>query len=104
MFEQLSFLWGILPELLIGFPNNRPGGLLLTILLTGASLIVGTAVATVVGAAHYSRFGFIRLVARLWIQIIRGIPLLVQLVLIHTTLGAGPVSYTHLTLPTTPYV
>lgn len=91
MFEQLTFLWNILPELLIGFPNSRPGGLALTILLTGASLIVGTALATVVGAAHYSRLGLIRLVARLWIQVIRGIPLLVQLVLIHTTLGAGRV-------------
>lgn len=91
MSEQLSFLIRILPELLIGFPNNRPGGLLLTILLTLASLLVGTAIATVVGAAHYSRFGLIRLAARTWIQVIRGIPLLVQLVLIHTTLGAGRV-------------
>ena len=89
MSEQLRFLIEILPELLIGFPNNRPGGLLLTILLSAASLIVGTGLGAILGAAHHSRFRIIRFVASLWVQVIRGIPLLVQLVVIHTTLGAG---------------
>lgn len=89
MSEQIEFLIEILPELLIGFPNNRPGGLLLTVLLTLASLIVGTALGAVAGAAHHSRFRLVRFVANLWVQVIRGIPLLVQLVVIHTTLGAG---------------
>lgn len=89
MSEQISFLIRILPELLIGFPNMRPGGLLLSVLLTAASLVVGTVVGAVAGAAHHSRFRIVRFVARTYIQVIRGIPLIVQLVLIHTTLGAG---------------
>lgn len=89
MFEQIAFLIEILPELLIGFPNNRPGGLLLTVLLTGASLLVGTGFGAIAGAAHHSRFRVVRFVASLWVQVIRGIPLLVQLVVVHTTLGAG---------------
>ncbi len=89
MSDQLSFLLDILPELLVGFPNNRPGGLLLTVLLTAASLVVGTVLGAVAGAAHHSRFRLVRFVANLWVQVIRGVPLLVQMVVVHTTLGAG---------------
>ena len=99
MSEQLRFLVEILPELLIGFPNNRPGGLLLTVLLTLASLVVGTSLGAVVGAAHHSRSQVLRVVANLWVQAIRGIPLLVQLLVIHTTLGAGRIPIIDYQLP-----
>ncbi len=89
MSEQISFLIRILPQLLVGFPNNRPGGLLLSILLSGAAIVVGTGFGTIVGSAHHSRFRAVRFVGGLWSQVVRGIPLLVQLVLIHATLGAG---------------
>lgn len=87
--DQLEFLISILPELLIGFPNNRPGGLLLSILLTGASLIVGTALGVVVAAGHHARWFWVRAIARAWVEVIRGIPLIVLLVLIHQFAGAG---------------
>ena len=60
-------------------------------LLSAASLIVGTVFGVVVGAAHHSRFSAVRFIASLWVQVIRGIPLLVQLVVVHTTLGAGQI-------------
>lgn len=89
MSDQLEFLVRVFPDLLYGFPGSRPGGLLLTILLTLTSLSVGTALGIVAGVAHHSRFRLIRLLARVWVQVIRGIPLVVLLVLIHQTVGAG---------------
>lgn len=91
MAEQLEFLWRHLPHFLFGFPSQRPGGLLLSVLLTLAAFAVGAAMALPIGLGHHARFGPIRFIARRWIGIIRGIPLLVLLVLIHQVLGAGRV-------------
>ncbi len=89
MGEQLEFLVGILPDLLVGFPGRRPGGLLLSILLTLASLAVGTTLGVVLGFGQESRLWAIRAPSRSIVQVVRGVPLLVLLVLIHTFVGAG---------------
>lgn len=89
MAEQLEFLWRHLPNFLVGFPSQRPGGLLLSVLLTLAAFAVGATIALPVGLGHHARFAPIRLLARVWVAVIRGVPLLVLLVLIHQVVGAG---------------
>lgn len=89
MSEHLRFVWDQLPNLLWGFPNHRPGGLLLSILLTAAAVVVGMALAVPVGLAHHSRFMIVRMLARRYVWVIRGIPLIVLLILLHQILGAG---------------
>lgn len=89
MRDQLDFLWRILPDLLIGFPGSRPGGLALSILLTAGSLVVGTSLGVLLGLAQESRLRILRLPALAVTRVVRGIPLLVLLVLVHTFVGAG---------------
>jgi len=91
MSDQFEFLWRHLPDFLIGFPTQRPGGLLMSILLTAAALVVGGLMALPLGLLHHARFGPIRFATRRWVGIIRGVPLLVLLVLLHQFLGAGRV-------------
>lgn len=91
MAEQLEFLWRNLPNFLVGFPSQRPGGLLLSVLLTFAAFAVGAAIALPIGLGHHAHSRVVRFVARGWVGVIRGIPLLVLLVLIHQFLGAGRV-------------
>lgn len=89
--EQLLFVWSHLPDLLIGFPGHRPGGLLLSILLSIASVAFGFALALPLGLAHHSRLGVVRAAARFYVQVIRGIPLIVELVIVHQFLSTGRV-------------
>jgi general L-amino acid transport system permease protein len=89
MGDQIDFLIRISPDLLFGFPGNRPGGLLLSVLLTATALLVGTIIAIIVGFGSHSRFWILRSLSSAWVHVIRGVPLVVQLVLIHQTLGAG---------------
>lgn len=89
MSEQLQFLWDQLPNLLWGFPSQRPGGLLMSVLLSAASLTVGFVVAIVVSIGHHAQSKVIRWVARRYVWLIRGIPLLVLLVLLHQLLNSG---------------
>lgn len=87
--RQIEFLLRQLPNLLIGFPGNRPGGLLLSLILAAVGIAVGMMVAVVIGSAQLSPIGLLRRSARLYVQIIRGIPLLVLLLLVHQVLGTG---------------
>lgn len=91
MGEQIEFLWRHLPHFLIGFPSQRPGGLLLSVLLAAVAFAVGAVVAVPIGLGHHARFGLVRFLARRWVGLFRGIPLLVLLVLIHQFVGAGRV-------------
>lgn len=87
--DQLWFLWDMLPNLLWGFPGHRPGGLLMSILLSGAALGVGLFGAVVLSLMHHSRLGPVRWLAALFVWVVRGVPLLVQLVLVHHVVGGG---------------
>lgn len=91
MSDQLRFVWDQLPNLLWGFPNHRPGGLLLSILLTAAALLAGFVISVPVALGLHSRWAVVRFVARRYVWLIRGIPLIVLLILAHQFLAAGRV-------------
>ena len=84
---QIEFLLFNLTNLLIGFPTQRPGGLLLSILLALFGIGVGFLIALVVGSGRGSRSLWIRWISRLYIEIFRGLPLILLLVLIYQVLG-----------------
>jgi polar amino acid transport system permease protein len=87
MSHQLQFLWQNLPDLLIGFPQQRPGGLLLSVGLALISLGLGFFMATLVGSGRASPNRFWRWPAILYIEVFRGLPLILLLFLIHQGLG-----------------
>lgn len=87
MMDTLEFLWEKLPNLLVGFPNQRPGGLLLSILISGAALILGLGLALVVGAAGASKHWLLCRLSALYVEVLRGLPLLLLLLLIHQGIG-----------------
>jgi len=87
--EQLQFLWDHLPNLLWGFPGHRPGGLLMSMLLSGFALGAGLGGAIVLSVMHHSRVAPLRWLAAAFVWVVRGIPLLVQLVLVHHVVGGG---------------
>ena len=87
--SQIEFLLRNAPNLLVGFPGNRPGGLLLSLILAAAGIGIGMLLAVVIASAHHSRFASARWLARLYVQIIRGIPLIVLLLLVHQVLASG---------------
>jgi His/Glu/Gln/Arg/opine family amino acid ABC transporter permease subunit len=79
----LEFLWRNLPNLLIGFPGERPGGLLLTILLASASIVAGFGLALPLGSMGASRWWLVRRIADVYVAVFRGLPLLLLLLLVH---------------------
>jgi len=87
MSQHLQFLWQNLPNLLIGFPQQRPGGLLLSVGLALVSLGFGFLMATLVGSGRASPNRFWRWPAMLYIEVFRGLPLILLLFLIHQGLG-----------------
>lgn len=89
MSNQLEFLVDQLPNLLWGFPGHRPGGLVMTIILTVVAGGVGFGFAVVVALGHHSRRAPVRLLARSYVRVIRGIPLVVLLVLLLQIFGTG---------------
>jgi His/Glu/Gln/Arg/opine family amino acid ABC transporter permease subunit len=92
MADQAEFLLLNLPRLLFGFPGYRPGGLLLSILLAAAAIGFGFVIALFISSAYDSRFKALRWSAYLYIQIFRGIPVILLLLLVHQLLSAGPSS------------
>ena len=89
MSDQLEFVLENLPNLLIGFPGQRPGGLLMTLGLAAVGLGVGFAVSVGVAAVLDSRIRLVRGLAAAYVQVFRGIPLLLLLLIVHQMLGGG---------------
>lgn len=87
MSEHLAFLWRNLPNLLIGFPQERPGGLLLSIWLAVVSLILGFLIAIVVGSGRMNRQPWLRWGCLAYIELFRGLPLILLLFLVHQGIG-----------------
>lgn len=85
--ETLQFLLRNLPNLLVGFPEQRPGGVLLSVLLALFSVGIGFAVAALVGSGRESRHIFIRRVCQWYVDLIRGLPFILLLILIHQVVG-----------------
>lgn len=98
MSDQLAFLWQNLPNLLIGFPQQRPGGLLLSLWLAVVSLGLGFLIAVVVGSGRVGPYRLLRWLCSLYVEVFRGLPLILLLLLVHQGLGGR-----RLGLDLTPY-
>lgn len=61
-------------------------GALVTIEITAVSVFIGTCIGLVVGVAELSRYGWIRIPAKVYVDFIRGTPLLVQIFIIYFAL------------------
>ena len=82
MSEQIAFLFENSLHLLIGFPGYRPGGLLLSLLLAGVSIGVGFVMALFVGLGAVSDKRPLRTISSLYVQLFRGIPLILLLLIV----------------------
>ncbi|MFT5197226.1 MAG: general L-amino acid transport system permease protein [Candidatus Promineifilaceae bacterium] len=89
MSDQLQFLLENIPHLLIGFPGQRPGGLLMSILLAIAGVGLGFGLAVPLALGQNSAFAFIRWGCRLFVDTFRGIPLILLLLIIFQIVGSG---------------
>lgn len=63
------------------YRNNMLKGFLMTIVISCASLLLSTALGVLFGLAQRSRVHMVRIFARIYIEIIRGTPLLVQILI-----------------------
>ncbi|MCP5098329.1 MAG: ABC transporter permease subunit, partial [Chloroflexi bacterium] len=100
MNDQLNFLLKNLPNLIIGFPGNRPGGLIMSMVLAAVGIGIGFAIAILIGTAYESRHKPVRIAAQLYVQVFRGIPLVLLLLIVHQLLRYGR----FLSIPRTPFI
>jgi His/Glu/Gln/Arg/opine family amino acid ABC transporter permease subunit len=87
MSDHLSFLIEKLPVLLFGFSGQRPGGLLLSLILAVLAVAVGFCLAVPVSSAERSGLRPLRWCAIAYVEFFRGLPLILLLVLVHQGLG-----------------
>ena len=87
MVDQLLFLAENVDTLLFGFPGNRPGGLLLSIILSAIALAIGLMLAWPIGFGLRSANRPVRYFCQLYVWIFRGLPLILLLVTIHQLVG-----------------
>jgi general L-amino acid transport system permease protein len=87
MNDQIAFLLDNLPNLLIGFPGQRPGGLLMSVLLAVLAVNFGFLIAVGIGRGHESRLRPLRWLCHLYVQVLRGLPLILLLLLVHQVFG-----------------
>ena len=83
----MGFVIENLPNLLIGFPGQRPGGLLLSIWLAILGNMLGFVIAIVIGNGYASRRRPLRWLCRVYVEVFRGLPLILLLLLIHQVVG-----------------
>lgn len=84
---QIAFLFENLPNLLIGFPGQRPGGLLMSLILAAVAIGLGLLIAIAIGAGKRSRWRSVRWLCHIYVQVFRGLPLILLLLLVHQLLG-----------------
>lgn len=87
MNEQIAFLSDNLPNLLIGFPGQRPGGLLMSVILAIVAVNLGLLIAVAIGQGYGSQRRPLRWLCHLYVQVFRGLPLILLLLLVHQLLG-----------------
>lgn len=87
MSEQVAFLLDNLPNLAFGFPGQRPGGLLMSVILAVVAVMLGFLIAIAIGAGYGSRSRCLRWLCHLYVQVFRGLPLILLLLLVHQLLG-----------------
>lgn len=92
--DHVEFVLKHFANLLIGFPNHRPGGLVMTVILSALGLSIGMALSVFVGSAQQARYRILRALARAYVQVFRGIPLVLLLLLLHNLLATGKLGFT----------
>ena len=91
MGDGLEFALRNLPNFLIGFPGNRPGGLLMSLILTVVGIGVGFAVALPVALLGTSSWRPLRWLSAAFVRVMGGVPLILLLLVVHQFLrGAQP--------------
>jgi len=96
----MNFLLENIPNLILGYPGHRPGGLMMSLLLAAAAVGVGFLLAVLIGTANESRHRAVQLLAGGYVQVFRGIPLILLLLIVHQLFGYGR----RIGLPLTPLV
>ncbi len=76
MIDHLAFVWHNLPNLLLGFPGERPGGLALNVVYALLSIGMAFALSLPLGWGRVSPFRPIRWACALYIETLRGMPLI----------------------------
>lgn len=89
MEAHIEFLVRHLPHLLFGYPGQRPGGLVLSILLALLGVGLGLLAAVWLASASQSRFRPVRWLVRMYVEIFRGLPLILLLLLVYQVVGGG---------------
>lgn len=89
MSDQLRFLLENVHHLLIGFPGKQSGGLMMSILLAITGIGLGFCLAVPLALGQNSRFFTVRWLSRRFVDIFRGIPLIILLLLIFQVIGSG---------------
>lgn len=87
MNQQISFLLDNLPNLLVGFPGQRPGGLLMSVILAVVGVSLGFLIAVAIGRGNESELRPVRWLCRLYVRVFRGLPLILLLLVVHHFLG-----------------
>jgi polar amino acid transport system permease protein len=85
----MSFDWPFFWHHLLEPSSLYVTGLVLTVVLSVVSQLIGTALGLAAALARISRFRAAQAVARFYIWVMRGTPLLVQIVFIYTGLAAA---------------
>jgi len=88
MIANLNFIWENIPHLLFGFPGQRPGGLLMSLIMALIGVGAGFVIAILIGMGRNSRFIPLRLLSRIYVEIFRGIPLILLLLLVYQVIGS----------------
>ena len=88
MGEQIGFLLDNLPYLLVGFPGQRPGGMLLSILLAIMAVVVGFMLGNGIALLERSPWVAVRWLGRRYVDLFRGIPLVLLLLLTYQLFGS----------------
>ncbi|MEM8923976.1 MAG: ABC transporter permease subunit [Actinomycetota bacterium] len=89
MGDDVAFVARNLLDLLIGLPAQRPGGLLLSILLSAASLSVGFGLAVIVASLRDAPWAPVRAVGAAFVTVFRGVPLIMLLLIVHQFAAGG---------------
>ena len=87
--DQITFLLHNFVNLLIGFPGQRPGGLMLSVGLAVAAIGLGFLLAVLIGTGYESKRRPLRWGVHGYVQLFRGLPLILLLLLVHQILGYG---------------
>jgi general L-amino acid transport system permease protein len=90
MGDDFGFIAEHLGDLLIGFPGHRPGGLLLSVVLSTAAIMLGGLLACALAPGLDASRSAIRWLTGAVVAGGRGVPLILLLLIVHQVLGARP--------------